>query len=142
MDIKNIFPNRELLNATEAPVDASTLPGTLVIETAGEFVAHSTAGGHAQLLILDRDILKAGGVDDAIASGELGIARQVVTGEMANVRVATGQTITRGAAMVSNGDGQLRLINGAADPAELVLAYAHETITTTADNTLVLVRGA
>lgn len=141
---RSIFQDGETLKATETTLNvaAGLLPGTMVEIASGEFVAATADGIADQGLILDYDMLRAGTVDDLWEDNEWVIARQVVSGALVNVRVATGQTVVRGSPLVSNGDGQLRVLNSGAATAEVPIMYAEEAITTTADNTLVRARGA
>lgn len=142
---RSIFQDGCTLHATEAQLNvaAGLLPGSGVeLDANGEFIAETSAAAASQALVLDYDMLAAGTVDDLWADNSWAIARQVTGGKLANVRVITGQAITKGIAIVSNGNGQYRVINDAAPEAETPLFYAEETITTTANNTLVRVRGA
>lgn len=120
------------------------LPGTLVKRTASGLAATDKAA-----TVFDSEALIAEeygshvdqGVDTAYTIGDTAISVNVRSGEFVNVRVATGQNITsKGTALSSNGDGQLKiaLTNGT----EQILFYADEVVNTTANNTLVKARKA
>lgn len=132
----------------EALATAAIAPGTVVDFAAADagFEVNATAATvwSEMLLVADKDQQRSKSVDDAWTINENMVAIQPRSGELMNVLVATAQTLVKGSALALNGAGLLKL---AVTPAtvgatsEQVLAYADETITTTA-TTLVRVRVA
>lgn len=122
---------------------AGILPGSLVVHNATgttQYTQAATVFGNS-VMVADYDILHAGTVDDAWTDGEVIIARALPKDKKANVRVTTGQNITRrGMPLSSNGDGSLKI--ALTDGTEQIIAYSDEIINVTAADTLVRVRGA
>lgn len=131
---ENVKPTQD-----EAIAAASTLPGTLLFKSSGEFAAFNTdgAGAGVKLYVADVDTLKQGSVTDAIASGDTLVAFEPKPGERYNMLVSTGQTISAlDTPLAADGAGLLRIgVVGTDD----IICYADEVITTTA-TTLVKVK--
>ena len=71
---------------------------------------------------------RGGEITTAYTIGDTAQAVKVKSGELVNVRVATGQTIVVGTALSSNGDGTLKV--AATDNTQQILFYAEEAVTT------------
>jgi len=126
---------------------AATAPGTVVEQVATGLQANAAAATvfGQELLVADKDQARSKSVDDAWTISENMVAIKARSGDILNVLVATGQTISaKGTPLSLNGAGLLKI---AVTPAtvgvtsEQVLAYADEIITTSA-TTLVRVRVA
>lgn len=93
----------------EAAAGGTLYPGYLVtLNSSGALIAHATAGGNAipRFCVENSDI--GDGVDDTYASGDN--CKYVVArpGDEIQARMATGQNIAIGDALVSNANGQLK----------------------------------
>ena len=125
---------------------AAVLPGTVLKQTTSGLAANDIAATTfgEQLIVADKDQMRSKSVDTAWTINENMVAIAPRSGEFMNILVATGQTLERGSPLARNGAGLLKL---AVTPAtvgatsEEVVAYADETITTTA-TTLVRCRVA
>ena len=118
------------------------LPGTLVERTGTTLATSNNAATvfNSECLIAREVPESEGGtIETAVTVGDTAEAIVLRSGEFANVRVATGQTVVLGSPLASNGAGLLRI--AAVDGSEQILFYANEVITTT-DTTLVEVRKA
>ena len=135
--------NHKPLNVEGVAV-AAVAPGTVLKQTTSGLDANdivATTFGE-QLIVADKDQQRSKSVDDAWTINENMVAIAPRSGEFLNALVATGQTLERGSPLSRNGAGLLKL---AVTPAtvgatsEEVVAYADETVTTTATQ-LVAVR--
>jgi len=117
---------------------AATAPGTVVEQVATGLQANAAAATvfGQELLVADKDQARSKSVDDAWTISENMVAIKARSGDILNVLVATGQTISaKGTPLSLNGAGLLKI---AVTPAtvgvtsEQVLAYADEIITTSA----------
>lgn len=94
---------------------AAITPG-MVIERTNDsgtlkFQAHSTAGGFgARIVALEPSMLNKG-IDDAYSAGDLVEGAVLEPGATAYVLIASGENITQGGFLESNGDGSLRAYN-------------------------------
>lgn len=107
----------------EAPADASTLPGTMVVVNAGgEFVAAGVAPTDL-VRIVQENYLALRGVDVAYGVGDRMIGIEMQPDVLYAGRVAAGQNIARiGAPLTTNAAGHL-IVAGAG---VRVVAYADE----------------
>jgi hypothetical protein len=88
---------------------AAITPGMLVEETsAGKVQAHSTAAGAAQLMIALEDELQGDEISDAYSSGDPVQVWVPRRGDMANMILASGEDVSIGDALESDGNGRLR----------------------------------
>jgi hypothetical protein len=131
----------------EGKAVAAIVPGTVVEAVSGGLQANANAATvfGQELLVADKDQQRSKLVTDAWTISENMVAIKANSGEILNVLVATGQTISaRGTPLSLNGAGLLKI---AVTPAtvgatsEQVLAYSDEIITTSG-TTLVRVRVA
>lgn len=100
----------------EALADNSIIPGMLVIETSTGVDFHNADGQNSQGLFADVNLITAGTIDTPYVAGETTRYCAFGRGHKVNALVAAGATaIAKGDAVVSAGDGTLRLIT--ADPA-------------------------
>jgi hypothetical protein len=122
----------------EAPAAAATLPGCLVVLTSGEFaLAGATTVG--KVFIAQDNYLAMKGVDDAWAADDTMIGMELLDEQFFNARVATGNNITRGAALTPAANGLLAL----ASTSDMVVAFAEEAYNNTSGTSqLVRVRAA
>ena len=134
-----IFSGERTLRATEAKLSVQALPGSVVqLNTSDEFALSAADGADGQLLVLDYDQTKFREATEAYAAGEHVVARQLVSGEPANVRVAATSVINRRSLPLAIGTGGTLKIAGASD---VVVAYSDEIKTVGASAELVAVRG-
>lgn len=94
----------------EGTVGAVALtPGMLVAyDSSAELIAHGSAGGNAQRLFVRENEFVGDGIDDDIAIGDTVQLAYFPPGGLVNSILKDGQTIIKGDAMESNGDGKLR----------------------------------
>lgn len=130
--------NDKALHVEGVAVDAF-LPGTVLKQSASGLEtsdAAATVFGQ-QVLIADKDQLRAGSVDDAWTATENAVAISPRSGEFLNCLVATAQTLIVGTPLTRNASGLL--VVAATDGTVDILCHSDEAITTTA-TTLVRVR--
>lgn len=123
----------------ERVVTADTAPGTLVIvnNTTDQFVPHNDAGGRGSFFVLNEDFISQQDTDTNIRAGDIGVAYYPYEKYRFAALLATGNNVSRGQALASNGTGQLRV----AQAGEEVLFYAMETYNNdTGSNQLLRVR--
>lgn len=124
----------------EAPCNVALKPGTLVTLSGGKWIAHAVAGGRGRFRVLQENYLVCEGVDTDVAANDTGIGLIPEDDEMFYVRVATGNNLTKGDGLVSNGAG---LLAKAATQGHEILFTAEETFNNnTGASQLVLVRPA
>lgn len=130
--------NHKPLNVEGLAV-AATLAGSVVgLSGAGLTKVTDAADFTGQFLVADKDQQRSLSVDDEWTIAENMVAIAPRSGEFFNVLCITAQVITVGTALVrSSTAGALKI--GAGDNTDEVVAYADETITTTATE-LVAVR--
>lgn len=122
----------------ELPADAATLPGCLVVMTGGEFVL-AGAATVGKVFIAQDNYLAMKGVDVAYAVGDVCIGMEMLDEQFFNARVATGNNVTRGAALTPAANGLLAL----ASTSDMVVAFAEEAYNNTSGTSqLVRVRAA
>lgn len=133
------FIHDEALSASGSTI----VPGDLLaINAAGEVLEHATADGISQKAIALPNLPVAGTIDDAYGAAEtvrFGYAR---SGQIAYMTLAASQTATRITALVSNGDGTLK-IEGTVDATVIVgaiVGYPVEPVTTTGATARIKVR--
>jgi len=133
-------PYREPL-LVEGPAADAFVPGTL-LERSGNNLATSNNAATVdseRLIAIEIPESEGGVITTAYTVGETAEAMVLRSGEFANVRVASSQTVVKGSPIISNGDGTFAV--GTTALTNDILAYADEAVTTTAV-TLVRVRGA
>jgi hypothetical protein len=128
----------------EGEAVSAVLPGTLLAESAsGLDASAASATTTSQLpLFADKDQLKSKSVDDAWTINQNMVAILGRSGDFLNVLVATGQTLSIGEALVSNGAGLLIAATDVVDDAggsQHIICYSDEALTTSG-TTLVRVR--
>ena len=117
-----------LVREDAAAAEAIT-PGHLIeFDTVGDLQKHATANGSAKRLIaLSRDEIGKE-ITVAYAAGDTVKYAPLVSGCEYNMILAISQTIARGDALTSAGDGTLHAAAGTA--ADRIVAYAAEAVTT------------
>ena len=114
----------------EHQASESILPGSLVKQSTGTFALSDKAATvfDSQAIIaaeygdhIDKD------VDTAYASGEVVLGINTRSGEFVNALVVAAATLTKGAALSSNGDGTLKV--ALTDGTEQILFYSDEALT-------------
>jgi hypothetical protein len=122
----------------ELPADAATLPGCLIVMTNGEF-ALAGASTVGKVFIAQDNYLAMKGTDDAYDAGDVCIGMELLDEQFFNARVATGNNVTRGAALTPAANGLLAL----ASTSDMVVAFAEEAYNNTSgESQLVRVRVA
>lgn len=113
-------------------------PGHLLLtNTSGKFKKHDSAGAGGLLFIADTKPFK--GVSDAYTTDELVYSVQPNLTDLYWVRAATGQALVEDVTpLASDGSGRVVVATGT----NKVLCYAAATVTTAANEELVLVRFA
>jgi len=116
-------PSSEVLpQVMELPAAASTLPGSAVVVTSGEFaLAGATTVG--KVWFAQDNYLTMGGVTDAVDEGDVVIGLEPLPHMLFNVRVATGNNLVKGDALTPGAAGVLVK----ASTADMVVATAAET---------------
>lgn len=127
----------------EGVADNAFLPGSLVKKTAtGLAISDQAATVFGKDTLIAKELgenYPDGGIDDAYAIGDGAYAYLAKPNDFFMVRVATGQALVENVTrLASNGDGQFTV--AATDGTQQVQLVAKETVTTAADNTLVLAR--
>lgn len=123
----------------EALAAAATLPGLAVtLNGSGQF-AIAGAASNAKLFVAQDNYLALKGVDDAWAAGDTMIGMEMLDEQFFNVRVPTGQNITKGATLTTNATGRF-VATATGNP---IRAIAEETFNNnTGSDQLVRVRAA
>lgn len=104
---------------------ATILPGMILIEDGGELIPHNVEGQGGFVYVANVDSPAQGGVADLYAEGDTVRAFTPKSGDMFNLRIATGNNITAaGTPLTSNGAGALKI--AATNGSEVVIAYADE----------------
>lgn len=121
----------------EKPADAAISPGHIIIaNSTNEFLKHATDGAGGMIFVADLNMLDT--VSVAYATGDTVQAYQPVGGETYNVRAKTGQAFVKDITpMTSDGAGRVRVGVVGTDT---IIAYAAETVTTSANEQLVLAK--
>lgn len=118
---------------------AATLPGLAVVFNSTGGFAIAGASTNEKVLIAQDNYLTLKGVDDAWPAGDRMIGMEMLDEQFFNVRVPTGQNITKGAKLTTNATG--RFIVAAAD--SRIIAIAEEAFNNTSgSDQLVRVRAA
>lgn len=136
--------NNCMPNVIEAEADAAITPGTLLEQSATGFAASTKLATNTDQLPLfaDKDQQRSRSVTDDWTIDQNMVAILAQSGDILNVLVATGQTLSVGEALVSNGAGLLTAATDVVDDAggaQHPVAYADEALTTSG-TTLVRVR--
>ena len=122
----------------ELPAAAAIKPGCLVVPSSGDF-ALAGAATVGKVWIAQDNYLAMKGVDDAYDSGDTVIGMELLDEQFFNARVATGNNVTRGAALTPAANGTLAI----ASTADMVVAFAEEAYNNTSGSAqLVRVRAA
>ena len=123
---------------------ASTIvPGDLLaINAAGEVLEHATADGTTQKAIALKNLAVADGIDDAYVAGETVRYGFAHSGQIAYMTLADSNVATRLTALVSNGDGTLKINAAAAGATEegAIVGYPVEPVTTSGATARIKVR--
>ena len=121
---------------------SSIVPGDLLaINAAGEVLEHATSDGISQKAIALKNLATAGEIDDAYAVGETVSYGFAQPGQIAYMTLATSQVATRITALVSNGDGTLKIATiSATTITGAVVGYPVEPVTTTGATARIKVR--
>ena len=121
----------------EKPADAALSPGHVIIaNSTNEFLKHATDGAAGLVFIADVNMLD--GVEAAYATGDTVQAYQPVSGEYYWVRAKITQALVKDITpLTSDGAGRVRVAIVGTDA---IIAYAAATVTTSADEQLVLVK--
>lgn len=83
--------------------------GSLIEKSSGSWRVHSTAAGHAaKVFALERDELGKD-ITDSYASGERVKAGYCKSGDRINAIIASGETVTEGQELESDGAGRLKV---------------------------------
>lgn len=123
----------------EAPCGASLLPGSLVVLSTGEwaYAGTSTVG---KVWLLQDNYLVGGKVTDAIAEDDVGIGMELLSGMLYYARVATGNNLAKGDALIPGASG---VLVKAAGNKKMVVAFSDETYNNNTGSTqLVRIRAA
>lgn len=120
----------------EALANATTSPGHLLLLSSGKFIKHGTDGKWGSVFVADVNFLD--GLTDTYAADTTVQAFEPKDGEYYYVRAKTGQALVKGVTpLTSDGAGRVRVGVVGTD---VIGAYAEVTVTTSADEQLVLVR--
>jgi len=96
----------------DALAGATLYPGFLLEKSAGNMIAHATAGGNA---VWVADMLMEESIADTYASTEYIPYFPIQRGDIFNAYLTTSQTITEGEAITSNGDGYVKTASDGAE---------------------------
>ena len=134
-------PTSEVLpQVEEAPANVALTPGNIVTLSSGKFILHATAGGRGRFRIVQDNYLALESVDTQIAANDTAIGLIPIDDQLYYVRVVTGQNLTKGDPLVSNGSGQL---TKGSTQGHHILFWAEETYNNTSGSAqLVLARAA
>lgn len=117
---------------------AGIVPGNIIVMSSGEF-ANAGASTVGKVFIAQDNYLAMKGVDDAYDSGDTVIGMELLDEQFFNARVATGNNVTRGAALTPAANGELAI----AALSDMVVAFAEEAYNNTSGSAqLVRVRAA
>lgn len=115
------------------------VPGNMIVIDDGEFT-RAGAASTGKLFIAQDNYLAMKGPDDAYDEGDVVIGMEMLDEQFFNARVATGNNVTRGAALAPGANGNLVLATG--DGVQVV-AFAEEAYNNTSGSAqLVRVRAA
>jgi hypothetical protein len=122
---------------------SAVLPGHLVeLTAAGELQEHSTADGAQGKLFALTNLATAGTIADAYGVGETARYGAFKSGQEVYAVLAASQTATPATALVSNGDGTLKLNAAVAGATEegAIVGYPIESVTTTGATARIKIR--
>lgn len=123
----------------ESTAAAATLPGLAVVFNATGGFAIAGASTNDAVFVAQDNYLTLKGVDDEWKAGDRMIGMAMLDVQLFNVRVPTGQNITKGAKLTTNATG--RFVLAVAD--DRIIATAEEAFNnTTGSDQLVRVRAA
>lgn len=120
----------------EAVANAALSPGHILTLSSAKFIKHAVDGKWGSVFLADVNILD--GVADAYAANDTVQAFTPKDGEFYYLRAKTGQALVKGVTpLTSDGAGRVRVgVIGT----DVIGAYAEVTVTTSADEQIVLVR--
>jgi len=122
----------------ELPAAASTLPGSIVVATGGQF-ALADAATAGKVYIAQENYLTMKGPDTAVGTGDTLIGMELADDCLYRARVADGVNVALDAALAPGANGELVL----AGTADRVVAFADEAYNNTSGSSqLVQVRPA
>lgn len=119
----------------EAVAGGTIRPGMLIAVSGATAIAHSVPGGTAQAAFAVENDLVGKGIDDTYANGNNVIYRVFPEGARVYALLASGQNVSAGAPLQSNGAGAL----SAASTADNVVAKAVESVDASAGITRIRV---
>ena len=121
----------------EKPAAEALLPGHLLLANAsGQFKKHDIANGGGLVFIADLNMHD--GLTDVYAIGDTVQGYAPEPGDVFQVRAATGQALVKDVTpLTSAGVGRFDIGTVGTD---VIIAYAAQTVTTTANDQLVLVK--
>ncbi|MBX8802649.1 hypothetical protein HBA92_18080 [Ochrobactrum sp. MR28] len=123
----------------ESTAAAAALPGLAVVFNATGGFAIAGASTNDAVFIAQDNYLTLQGVDDEWKAGDRMISMEMLDAQLFNVRVPTGQNITKGAKLTTNATGRFVL----AVAGDRIIATAEEAFNnTTGSDQLVRVRAA
>jgi len=142
MSANTIMLDRDGYRREEALATAAVVkPGYLLEKTsAGKVKAHATAAGWSQRLVAIEDDLQGKTVSDAYSASALIQYAVVSPGTLCQLMLKSGQNISIGDKLVSNGDGTLKAATGTDKE---ITAWAEEAVDLSgsgAEDTLIKVR--
>lgn len=111
-------------------------PGFLIeVDSAGEVVAHATAGGTGRTLVAKEMYGLGNTVDTAYADNDKVFAHEAIPGEKLLVRIKNGETIAIGGKLISDGAGSLKATTGSPTKTFFI---ADQAVTSASGNPLIL----
>jgi hypothetical protein len=121
----------------EKPAAGAILPGHLLLaNSSGQFKVHDGANAGGMVFVADLNMHDS--ESTAYAAADTVQAYQPVSGEVYRVRAATGQALVKDITpLTSAANGRLDIGTPGTD---VIVAYAAETVTTSANDQLVLVK--
>lgn len=111
--------SRMLTIVNDIPAGEAILPGTLIVRSGGEYIAHNVANGKGTTFALNQPELNLD-CDDAYADGDLVMAGVGVPGDKFWAWLASGENVTDGQRLASDGSGMF--VSTATDTAAIARA--------------------
>jgi len=131
--------------AREAISGEAVKPGNILeFNSSGYFIKHNKEGDFGRCIVAVEDALQGDTVDDTYASGAKVQAHIERPGSRFQAIVKSGETMTIGMPLISDGEGRLiaQTSRSSDEATKHVMAYAEEAKTLLAADTLVLVSAA
>ena len=129
MSLNRMQVDREGYRKAEALANAALNPGNIIeVMSTGKVKKHAIEGGFAQMAVAVEDALQGKTVDDAYASGALVQYHIVQRGVRFQGILKSGESVSIGTALISDGDGRLIALASAASATDVkqILCYAEE----------------